>query len=305
MMKSVLSLGNPETAFSSQKFDYSQSFACVSYPYAADSYYGGILTGYTSHANAHPQINGTTNSRVPLPIEPASEDPIFVNAKQYHAILRRRQARAKLEAQNKLVKVRKLYCFSGREFSCDALISLVPFSSQPYLHESRHHHAMKRARGSGGRFLNKNELQEQQQKAPPSLQTPTGGFSKMGNDSDRCTESSSCRLPSTSTSSGISSASDGGDNLAHQEQISFSSTNFFPSINFNREWRQKDGCQWCVLPRPHREVNSLHFGGVDIITSTLWCARGNSSLAYEVFVSDNNLVSVSYEFITELRADIM
>ncbi|KAK3151879.1 hypothetical protein QOZ80_3AG0251930 [Eleusine coracana subsp. coracana] len=150
MMKSVLSLGNPETAFSSLKFDYSQSFACVSYPHAADSYYGGILTGYTSHANAHPQINGTTISRVPLPIEPAAEEPIFVNAKQYHAILKRRQARAKLEAQNKLVKVRK-----------------------PYLHESRHCHAMKRARGSGGRFLNKNELQEQQKKARPSLQTPT------------------------------------------------------------------------------------------------------------------------------------
>ncbi|GJN40852.1 hypothetical protein PR202_gn00263 [Eleusine coracana subsp. coracana] len=253
MMKSVLSLGNPETAFSSLKFDYSQSFACVSYPHAADSYYGGILTGYTSHANAHPQINGTTISRVPLPIEPAAEEPIFVNAKQYHAILKRRQARAKLEAQNKLVKVRKMchicffhtwiystsymlsHIFSGREFSFDALISQIPFSSQPYLHESRHCHAMKRARGSGGRFLNKNELQEQQKKARPSLQTPTGGFSKMGNDSDRCTESSSSRLPSTSTSSGISSASNGGGNLAHPEQISFSSTNFFPSMNFSTQ----------------------------------------------------------------------
>jgi hypothetical protein len=80
MMKSVLSLGNPETNFSSQKFDYSQPFvslftflifgtaaivkinslvnqpsfvfqACVSYPYVVDSYYGGVLTGYTSNAN--------------------------------------------------------------------------------------------------------------------------------------------------------------------------------------------------------------------------------------------------------------
>lgn len=208
MVKSVLSFGSPEVAFSPHKFDYSQSFACASY--TADPYHGGVLAGYASNGIVHPQINGSANTRVPLPVGPAAEEPIFVNAKQYNAILRRRQIRAKLEAQNKLVKGRK-----------------------PYLHESRHRHAMKRVRGPGGRFLNKKELQDQQEKALPSLQTPTGGVGKMAFGRNLCTESSTSHSPSTS--SGISSVSNGSGMLAHQEHISFASANFLPSINFRAE----------------------------------------------------------------------
>ncbi|KAF6151114.1 hypothetical protein GIB67_002366, partial [Kingdonia uniflora] len=129
-MQSVPQLRMTNSAFPSSHVDYGRSMAHISYPYA-DQQNIGSLGIYGPHAFVHPQMVGST-TRVMLPHEFAKAEPMYVNAKQYHAILRRRQTRAKLEAQNKLLKDRK-----------------------PYLHESRHLHALKRARGSGGRFLNR------------------------------------------------------------------------------------------------------------------------------------------------------
>merc|ERR1719174_799770 len=79
---------------------------------------------------------GPIYPRMPLPSEIVEEEPIYVNHKQYHRILKRRAARAKLEQKGTKPKKRKAF-----------------------LHESRHKHAMRRPRGPGGRFLRKEEVE--------------------------------------------------------------------------------------------------------------------------------------------------
>ncbi|KAK6131589.1 hypothetical protein DH2020_034603 [Rehmannia glutinosa] len=99
---------------------FGQPLICAKYPYAEQCY--GVYSTYGT------QIAG----RVMLPLSMTTDGgPIFVNAKQYSGIMRRRKKRAAAEMENKVLKNRK-----------------------PYLHLSRHLHALRRARGNGGRFLN-------------------------------------------------------------------------------------------------------------------------------------------------------
>lgn len=54
------------------------------------------------------QMLGVQEVRRLLPSDIVEEEPVYVNAKQYNGIMRRRQSRAKAEMENKLVRSRKV-----------------------------------------------------------------------------------------------------------------------------------------------------------------------------------------------------
>ncbi|KAH8674671.1 CCAAT-binding transcription factor (CBF-B/NF-YA) subunit B-domain-containing protein [Tricladium varicosporioides] len=112
-------------------------------------------------AGQHPQSPELVSGAV-------EESPLYVNAKQFHRILKRRVARQRLEEALRLTS-------KGRK---------------PYLHESRHNHAMRRPRGPGGRFLTADEVAEIERakgeggdENKDALDTPAKGISNSGSGS--------------------------------------------------------------------------------------------------------------------------
>ncbi|XP_050379882.1 nuclear transcription factor Y subunit A-3-like [Argentina anserina] len=194
--KSLSTITSQQFVFPSQ-LDFSQSVAHVPF-HCAEPYIGGLLAPYGPQAMFHhPQMMGIAPARVPLPLDLAEDEPIYVNAKQYRAILRRRQFRAKLEAQNKLTKVRK-----------------------PYLHESRHVHALKRARGSGGRFLNMKKLQDSKPNTSHGVDASGSGqlhMTRFMSESDVHEADNYRDGASTTSCSDITSTSNSDDIFSRQD----------------------------------------------------------------------------------------
>ncbi|KAK3040404.1 hypothetical protein RJ639_026809 [Escallonia herrerae] len=172
----------------------------IPYPYG-DPYCNGLFAGYGPQAIIQPGMVGIAAARVPLPLDLAEDGPIYVNAKQYHGILRRRQIRAKLEAQNKLVKNRK-----------------------PYLHESRHLHALNRVRGSGGRFVSAKKSKQLDPTPPASSHCApeSAHFYQNGSDLEVHKVGAGKREVSAISGSGTTHAINSSDAIFQQPHYRFS-----------------------------------------------------------------------------------
>ncbi|KAH8926356.1 hypothetical protein BT69DRAFT_1005163 [Atractiella rhizophila] len=100
-----------------------------------------ILANLLGTSAASSPSGVTTVAPLSIPDALISDEVLQVNAKQYHRILKRRATLARLRELGKLKDQRK-----------------------PYLHESRHKHAMSRPRGPGGRFLTVEETKALREK---------------------------------------------------------------------------------------------------------------------------------------------
>ncbi|KAF8403386.1 hypothetical protein HHK36_011488 [Tetracentron sinense] len=155
-----------------------QPMVCANYSYVDQCY--GAFANYGAQ----------TAGRIMLPLNVTTEDgPIYVNAKQYHGIIRRRQSRAKAELENKAIKVRK-----------------------PYLHQSRHLHAKRRPRGCGGRFLTKKNVDSGKDGSDMNKETIDGQLSlPAGSPSSEVLQSESGNLNSSKGACGSGSSLSGSE----------------------------------------------------------------------------------------------
>uniref|UniRef100_A0A0E0QYQ7 Nuclear transcription factor Y subunit n=1 Tax=Oryza rufipogon TaxID=4529 RepID=A0A0E0QYQ7_ORYRU len=103
---------------------------------------------------------------LPLPTEHADDEPIYVNAKQYHAIIRRRQRRKIVGSEDKVAAIRKRI-----------------------LVEARQKQAKLRHRGKGGRFISiehplelsmDDQISKNGGSASPSSSTVSENSSNLG-----------------------------------------------------------------------------------------------------------------------------
>jgi hypothetical protein len=72
-----------------------------------------------------------SSTQAAITSEPAEEEPLYVNAKQYNRILKRRAARAKLESEGRIPRERKV-CRNSKhevndEYKSNVFISSVNF----------------------------------------------------------------------------------------------------------------------------------------------------------------------------------
>ncbi|CAI0405933.1 unnamed protein product [Linum tenue] len=201
---------------------YGQPMICAKHP-PVDQYYG-IFSAYG------PQVPG----RIMLPMDMSTDEgPIYVNAKQYHGILRRRKSRAKAELENKASRARK-----------------------QYMHHSRHLHAMRRPRGSGGRFLTKQEIDKMAKDQGNNFQLskPAGSQSSGGLQSDS----------GSANSSKERNGAGGGLNLSGRSSSEVTSM-------FSRE--DMVGCFQIKTPPPfHSFPGMMNTGGHGFVMPSKWVA---------------------------------